>query len=316
MRLLLITLLAAISYAQTACEDDPIPGYSHAEVHNDKIFDDSTVVHGANTIAECANKCTEDTNCLSFTFEYLQYGVLCSHQKFDIDNVVGLGKIFSAAGAKTYTKCNTAEPSKNPTAEPSKNPTAEPSKNPTAQPTNAAGATASSHGDPIIWTFKNECYDLHEDGIYLASSHPHFSHDVYIAVYNDFIREIQITDNKGELLLSISNLNEIHGQWPYGFKHEFRLCRNPSWKECEFGYHQYIFDAQLFRYSVQIMFHDYLDPALTAGERGVHLDIYPVVYPKKMSEFIAEEYKGAYFDNPLPEKLPSCPANSIRRIRS
>merc|ERR1711973_557349 len=90
---------------------------------------------------------------------------------------------------------------------------------------------------------------------------PDFLHDVHIAVYNDFIREIQITDHDGELLLAVSNLNEVSGEWQYGLKHDFKLCRNPTWKECEFAYHQYSFDAQIFRYEVQTLFHDYLDPA-------------------------------------------------------
>merc|ERR1719397_2467041 len=121
---------------------------------------------------------------------------------------------------------------------------------------------ASSHGDPIIWTFKGECYDLNKDGLYLASSHPEFSHDVYVAVYNEFIREIQIQDEDNTILLSISNLNELSGEWNYGFKQRDRICRTMSWKECEFSHPQYAFDTQVLRYTVQIMHHDYLDPAL------------------------------------------------------
>merc|ERR1711879_1140008 len=34
----------------------------------------------------------------------------------------------------------------------------------------------SSHGDPIIHTFKDDCYDLSKDGLYLASSHPDWTH--------------------------------------------------------------------------------------------------------------------------------------------
>merc|ERR1719447_465091 len=96
--------------------------------------------------------------------------------------------------------------------------------------------SASSHGDPIIHTFKNECYDLNKDGLYVASSHPNWNHNVHVGVYNEFIREIQITDNHNNLLLSISNLNEIYGDWAYGLKYKNRMCRKFSWKECEF-YH-------------------------------------------------------------------------------
>jgi len=178
----------------------------------------------------------------------------------------------------------------------------------------AEALTASSHGDPIIWTFKNECYDLNIDGLYLASSHPDWFHDVYIAVYNEFIREIQIRDsNDGDILLSISNLQEVSGTWEYGFKERIRQCKNPTWKECEFTFNQYDFDAQVFKYSVQIMYHDYLDPSLKAGERGMHLDIYPRVYARQHSEFKASEYEGAYFDNPQPDQLAFCPAESVRR---
>jgi len=173
--------------------------------------------------------------------------------------------------------------------------------------------TASSHGDPIIWTFKGECYDLNKDGLYLASSHPEFSHDVYVAVYNEFIREIQIQDEDNTILLSISNLNELSGEWNYGFKQRDRICRTMSWKECEFSHPQYAFDAQVLRYTVQIMHHDYLDPALKDGQRGVHLDIYPKVYEKRLDQFVPEEFDGIYFDNPYPEELHYCPADSPKR---
>merc|ERR1711953_1317202 len=57
-------------------------------------------------------------------------------------------------------------------------------------PANVAGA--SSHGDPIIHTFNGECYDLDRDGLYIASSHRDWDHIVKVAVYNQYIREIQI----------------------------------------------------------------------------------------------------------------------------
>jgi len=175
------------------------------------------------------------------------------------------------------------------------------------------GNSASSHGDPIIWTFKGECYDLSKDGLYVASEHPRYNHKVWVGVYNDFIREIQITDEMDELLFSISNLNELSGEWNYGLNGRRRKCATMEWKECEWSFVQYAFDAQIFRYIVQIMHHDYLDAALKDGERGVHLDIYPKVYDNKMSGFIPNEYNGVYFDNPNPEELQFCPADSPRR---
>jgi len=177
----------------------------------------------------------------------------------------------------------------------------------------SSGGSASSHGDPIIWTFKGDCYDLNKDGLYLASSHPDYDHKVYVAVYNEFIRELQIRNSNNDLLFSVSNMNELSGQWNYGLKYFNRICGEMSWKECELFFHQYAFDAQIFRYTVQIMFHDYLDPALKEGERGIHLDIYPVVYKKRLEQFVPDDCEGIYFDNPYPEELPYCPAESERR---
>jgi len=173
--------------------------------------------------------------------------------------------------------------------------------------------SASSHGDPIIHTFKGECYDLNKDGLYLASSHPHWNHDIKVAVYNNFIREFQITSKDDQILFSVNNLNEVTGSWAYGLKHIYRMCTPFNWKECEFSFHEYRFDAQIFMYGVQILFHDYLDPALQKGQRGVHLDIYPRLYEKRKQTFNAEEWDGIYFDNPLPQDLAYCPGNSPRR---
>merc|ERR1719499_1496390 len=171
-------------------------------------------------------------------------------------------------------------------------------------------SSASSHGDPIIWTFNNECYDLNKDGIYVASSHPKYDHIVKIAVYNDFIREIQITNKLGKILLSISNLGDtIIDSWPYRVKHEQRACL--SYKDCGFILDQYVFDAQIFRYTVHLSFHDYLDPALKEGERGLHLDVFPELYPKHHSAI--REYEGVYFRNPYPEELPYCTSGAERR---
>jgi hypothetical protein len=173
--------------------------------------------------------------------------------------------------------------------------------------------SASSHGDPIIHTFKGECYDLNKDGLYLASSHPHWNHDIKVAVYNNFIREFQITSKDDQILFSVNNLNEVTGSWAHGLKHIYRMCTPFNWKECEFSFHEYRFDAQIFMYGVQILFHDYLDPALQKGQRGVHLDIYPRLYEKRKQTFNAEEWDGIYFVNPLPQELAYCPGNSPRR---
>jgi len=175
--------------------------------------------------------------------------------------------------------------------------------------------SASSHGDPIIWTFNNECYDLSKDGFYLASGHPDWKHSVYVAVYNDFIREIQIRDvhEDDKILLSISNLNEVTGVWQYGFKHLMKQCKEFSWNECEFAFNQFHFDAQFFKFVVHIHFHDYDDPALKEGERGLHLDVYPLLYDAQKARFKPSEFDGVYFKNPYPEELGYCPANSARR---
>merc|ERR1740116_727221 len=77
---------------------------------------------------------------------------------------------------------------------------------------------ASSHGDPIIWTFHDECYDLNKDGLWLATSHPDFDHEVKIAVYNDYMRELQVLTKSGHLLLSINNMGEVaKNNFPYDF---------------------------------------------------------------------------------------------------
>merc|ERR1719447_120675 len=70
---------------------------------------------------------------------------------------------------------------------------------------------ATSHGDPIIWTFKGECYDLNVDGTYLASSVPFYDHDVYISVYNYYMRDISVVDKRtGRLLLSLNTLGDVY----------------------------------------------------------------------------------------------------------
>lgn len=170
---------------------------------------------------------------------------------------------------------------------------------------------ASSHGDPIIRTFNGECYDLQKDGLYVASSHDSWNHVVKVAVYNNFIREIQITNKQGRILYSFSNLNEESGHWAYGLVHRVRVCNDFKWHECDFMHEQLEFDAQTFKYNSQILYHNYKDAALNDGERGVHLDIYPVLYDKQKKNFKAEEYTGIYFENPLPEELPYCSSQEI-----
>jgi len=172
--------------------------------------------------------------------------------------------------------------------------------------------SASAHGDPVIHTFNGDCYDLNKDGLYVASAHPSWGHVVKLAVYNNFIREIQITNkHDDELLFSYSNLNEVTGQWAFGLKQRTRMCQTFTWKHCEFSFPQTEFDAQVFRYYAQIHYHDYADPGLDNGLIGFHLDIYPVVYQKQKADFHAQKdnYSGVYFANPLPEQLEFCPPN-------
>merc|ERR1719464_717271 len=177
---------------------------------------------------------------------------------------------------------------------------AEPTKTPTASP-----GISASHGDPIIWTFNGECYDLHKDGMYLASAHPEIDHEVYIAVYNDYMREIQIRSRKGEILLSVNNLGDVLNNWPYRFSEETKKCPLGEETTCNLFYKEYAFDAQQFRYIIQVLPHDYLDPALKEGEHGVHLDIFPRPYSGFRER--KHEYSGLYFSNPLPEQLEYCP---------
>lgn len=168
--------------------------------------------------------------------------------------------------------------------------------------------TATSHGDPIIWTFDNECYDLNKDGLYIATKHPKYSHVVKIAVYNYYMREIQLYSN-GKLKLSINNLGEVINHEWYGYSKTVKDCPD-GLKDCMDKYIEYRFDAQDFRYSVQILRHDYLDPALKEGEFGYHLDIYPQHYSR--FEKHREGYSGLYFENPLPDELEYCQGGSIQ----
>jgi len=81
--------------------------------------------------------------------------------------------------------------------------------------------------------------------------------------------------------------------------------------DCIFETDEFEFDAQDFHYTIQVMLHNYLDPALKDGQTGIHLDIHPRPYPER--QFRKEEYKGIYFENPLPEILNFCPSGSSRQ---
>jgi len=164
---------------------------------------------------------------------------------------------------------------------------------------------SSSYGDPIVWTFGGDCYDLNQDGYYLASSNGHYDHEVYISVYNHYMREIQVRSaESGDIMLSISNMGEVlNNNYPFFFKEEMKKC-DLSADKCTFFYKEIAFDAQEFEFVLQILPHKYEDPSLAEGEIGVHLDIYPNPYPG----FNYKEYNGLYFQNPIPETAGECPA--------
>jgi hypothetical protein len=169
----------------------------------------------------------------------------------------------------------------------------------------------TSHGDPIIWTFFQECYDLNKDGIYTASKHPDYDHEVKIAVYNNYMREIQVVDTEsGEILLSIDTMGlAAMNKFKYYFSEETQECPSDMPKtECDGKFKLWEFDAQSFRYAVHLLRHDYLDDGLLEGELGYHLDIYPKPY--NSFESMKNEYTGLYFENPLPDELEYCPGGS------
>jgi len=172
---------------------------------------------------------------------------------------------------------------------------------------------STSHGDPIIWTFDEECYDLNQDGLYVASEAHMFDHTINIAVYNDYMREIQVISRKnGEMMLSLNNLGEVvNNNYPYYFSEQVKDCPPDMPTECPDTYTEFQFDAQDFRYYVQVVRHDYADAGLKEGELGFHLDIYPKPYHRGFNKH-KKHYKGLYFENPLPEVLPYCPGGSPR----
>jgi len=175
---------------------------------------------------------------------------------------------------------------------------------------------ATTHGDPIVWTFDEECYDLNKDGLYIASEAHMFDHAINIAVYNDYMREIQVIDRKnGEMMLSLNNLGEvINNNYPYYLSEQVKDCPPDMPKECPDTYIELEFDAQDFRYYVQVVRHDYADAGLKEGDLGFHLDIYPKPYQRGFQKH-KKHYKGLYFENPLPEVLPYCPGGSPRAYR-
>jgi len=176
---------------------------------------------------------------------------------------------------------------------------------------------ASSHGDPIIWTFNDECYDLNMDGKYVASAHPKYDHKVNIVVYNDYMREIEVVNKKGDVLLSINVDGEyVADNYPYAFEVYEKECpAKMKQSECLDSYMSFRFDAQEFQYFVHILRHNYADPSLKEGELGYHLDIYPTPYDRFYQEGHKEMYSGLYFSNPLPEELEYCAGGADRRPR-
>jgi hypothetical protein len=172
----------------------------------------------------------------------------------------------------------------------------------------------TTHGDPIVWTFNEECYDLNKDGLYSATKHPHFDHEVKIAVYNNFMREVQVVNTQtGEILLSLDTTGtSMNNGFEYHFEEGMNECpKDMKRSECDGSYMFWEFDAQNFRYAVHLLRHNYQDDGLLEGELGYHLDIYP--RPYKSFESTREEYTGLYFENPLPEELEYCPGGSQAR---
>jgi len=130
-----------------------------------------------------------------------------------------------------------------------------------------------------------------------------------MSVYNDYVREVQIHNREGEILLSINNLGDLDNNWPYFISEEVKECP-PDLYDCLGTYVEYIFDAQDFRYVVQILRHNYKDPALQTGEYGYHLDVRPLTYDR--FEENKDGYSGLYFENPLPDELEYCEGGAPR----
>merc|ERR1712168_44116 len=108
-----------------------------------------------------------------------------------------------------------------------------------------------------------------------------FGHKVMIGVYNDFIREIQVVDHEGNFLLIWDTTDEFfYDEVNHDHVHMYKdkPCGDLKETECVEQYKQIIFDALDFHVEVQLLRHDYKDPALKGGELGYHLDVYPVAY--------------------------------------
>jgi len=206
-----------------------------------------------------------------------------------------------------YTECVDA------TFDPTIDPTLDPTQDPTVLTT-----TSTAHGDPIIWTFYEECYDLNKDGLYDATVHDSFQHDVQIGVYNDFMRYIHLVDKEGNIMISINSLGEYYHdtqRWPHAFSYEEKDCPlDMKETECLDTYKEWNFDAQEFYYTVQLLRHDYKDNGIAEGDLGWHLDIYPKPYKSFYREGHMERYSGLFFENPLPEELEYCQGGSNRNL--
>lgn len=281
---------------------------------------------------ECISLCNTDDSCVAFTFDKrkeicefqcVRFSDLCESPEYprgNPDTCVTMTDdrdtwsecfttlrecnkpVFGAKGSK-HEKRRYLDPM-TPSLEPTLDPSALPSPDPTSEP--SLIAQASSHGDPIIWTFFGECYDLRKDGIYRATEFiEEFDEVVDIGIYNDFMREIQVW-KFDELLLSINNFGEvIDNGFPSSFEHSTRQCPEElEGLECYGTIEEFTFDVQDFSYAVQIMYHDYNDAALSEGESGLHLDIAPRPYP--LFEESKHRYTGLYFGNPLPSELEYC----------
>jgi len=185
----------------------------------------------------------------------------------------------------------------------------------THSPTTEPTRRATSHGDPIIWTFHDECYDLNKDGLYDATVNPKFNHVVKLGVYNEFMRELQVVSTNGEVLLSINSLGEYEksDNFLYRFKYEEKECPvGMKDTECVGTYKEWMFDAQEFEYTVHLLRHDYKDNGIPEGDLGYHLDIYPRPYKSFRKPGHLDSYSGLFFENPLPEELEYCVGGSTR----
>jgi hypothetical protein len=197
---------------------------------------------------------------------------------------------------------------------PTNDPTLDPTMDPTSPPT--VTTTSTAHGDPIIWTFYEECYDLNKDGLYDATVNPRFDHSVKIGVYNDFMRELVVVDDNDNIMISINSLGVYEhdeNNWPHAFSFEEKDCpAEMKQTECLGTYKEWIFDAQEFRYTVHLLRHDYKDNGIAEGDLGWHLDIYPKPYSGFYKAGHMDSYSGLFFENPLPQELEYCEGGSPR----